>query len=164
MGRVDPEIGDQCLGEALHRELRRTVGGVRDTGPDRRPEAIDAAGIDYVALLGLLQHRQKGAGAVIDAAPADVERPFPFLGTMGDHAAAAAYARVVEQQVDLIGVVALGDLIAEAPHLRCVGDVGEVRGYAQALRQSRGLAETLRLGHSRLETSHIATWQASATN
>ena len=30
---VDPEIGDQCLGEAFHREFRRTVCGVRESKP-----------------------------------------------------------------------------------------------------------------------------------
>ena len=31
--RVDPEVLDERLGEALHRELGRAVGGVRDAGP-----------------------------------------------------------------------------------------------------------------------------------
>src|SRR6202008_2395856 len=42
-------------------------------GPSDAPESIDAAGIDDVAGVGLLQHRQEGARAEIDAAPADVE-------------------------------------------------------------------------------------------
>ena len=67
---------------------------------------------------------------------------------MREHAAAPADARIVEQQVDLVGTVALGDLIAEALHLRRVGDVSDMRGDAQALRQSRGLTETRRLDHT----------------
>ena len=45
----------------------------------RGPKAVDAAGVDDVALLGVLQHRQKRAGAVVDAAPADVESALPFV-------------------------------------------------------------------------------------
>src|SRR5215471_7466506 len=41
---------------------------MRDAWPDRGPKAVDATGVDDVALLGVLQHRQKRAGAVIDAA------------------------------------------------------------------------------------------------
>src|SRR5215831_13439414 len=76
--RVDPQISDQRLREPLDREFRGRIGGMRDAWPDRGPKAVDAAGVDDVALLGLLQHRQKHAGAVIDAAPADVERALPF--------------------------------------------------------------------------------------
>ena len=47
--------------------------------PDGGPKAVDAAGVDDVALLGVLQHRQKRAGAVVDAAPADVESALPFV-------------------------------------------------------------------------------------
>jgi hypothetical protein len=47
---VDPEIGDQCLGEALHREFRRTVCGVQNARPDRCPETVGAARVDDVAL------------------------------------------------------------------------------------------------------------------
>ena len=35
------QIGDQRFGEPLHRELRRTIGCVRNTRPDRCPEAVD---------------------------------------------------------------------------------------------------------------------------
>ena len=80
--RVDPQIGDQRLGEPLDREFRGRIGGMRDAWPDRGPKAVDAAGVDDVALLGVLQHRQKRAGAVIDAAPADVERALPFVAAV----------------------------------------------------------------------------------
>src|SRR5258708_33878129 len=70
---------------------------MRDAWPDRGPKAVDATGVDDVALLGVLQPRQKRAGAVIDAAPADVERALPFVADIGNHAAAAADTGVVEQ-------------------------------------------------------------------
>src|SRR5437660_6359365 len=119
-------------------------GGMRDAWPDRGPKAVDATGVDDVALLGFLQHRQKRAGAVIDAAPADVERALPFVAAIGNHAAAAADTGVVEQQVDLVGLVAVGNLVAKPLDLRPVGDIGDVRRDAQPLRQSRRVAEPLR--------------------
>src|SRR6516225_8236897 len=117
--RVDLQIGDQRLGEPLDREFRGRIGGMRNAWPDRGPKAVDAAGVDDVALLGLLQHRQKHAGAVIDAAPADVERALPFVAAVGNHAAAAADTGVVEQQVDLVGLVPVGNLVAK-PRSTCV--------------------------------------------
>src|SRR5882762_8810598 len=91
---------------------------MRDAWPDRGPKAVDATGVDDVALLGVLQHRQKRAGAVIDAAPADVERALPFVAAIGNHAAAAADTGVVEQQVDLVGLVTVGNLVAKPLDLR----------------------------------------------
>src|ERR1700751_3486092 len=93
---VDPKIRDQRLGEAFHRELCRGIRGVRDARPNRRPETVDAACIDDVALLRLLQHRQEGPGAVVDPAPADIERLLPLLAAMGEHAAAATDTGIVE--------------------------------------------------------------------
>jgi len=101
-----------------------------DTRSDRRPEAVRAAGVDDVALVGALQHRQEGAGAVIYATPADVECPFPLVAAVGDHAAAATDAGVVEQQMNLVRAVALCDLVAKSLHLRGVGHVGKVSGDA----------------------------------
>src|ERR1700759_4250094 len=88
--RIDLEVRDQRLGEAFHREFCRRIRGMRNTRPDRRPEAVHAAGIDDMALLRLPQHRQEGAGAVVDPTPADVEGPLPLLPAMREHAAAAA--------------------------------------------------------------------------
>ena len=68
---------------------------------------------------------------------------------IGDHAAAAADAGVVEQQMDLVGVVAVGDLVAKPLDLRLVRHVGDVRRDAQPLRQSRRLAQPLRFRHAR---------------
>src|SRR5262249_15205485 len=81
--RVDLQISDQRLGETLYRKFRGRIGGMRDAWPDRGPKAVDATGVDDVALLGVLQHRQKCAGAVIDAAPADVERALPLVAAIG---------------------------------------------------------------------------------
>src|SRR6516225_3219963 len=108
---------------------------------DRGPEAVDAAGIDDMAFLRLLQHRQEGAGAVVDAAPADVERLFPLLAAMREHAAATANTGIVEEKMELIGAVPLGDLVAKSRYLRRVGHVGGVHGYPQSLRQPRCLAQ-----------------------
>jgi hypothetical protein len=96
MRRVDAQIGDQRLGEAFDGEFCRAVGGVRDARPDRGPEAVDAARVDDMAFLGLLQHRQKRTRAVVDAAPADVKGALPFLAAVRKHAAAAADPGIVE--------------------------------------------------------------------
>jgi len=117
---------------------------MRDTWPDGGPKTVDAAGIDDVALLGVLQHWQKRAGAVIDTAPADVERALPFVAAIGNHAAATADTSVVEQQVDFVDLVPVGNLIAKPLDLRPFGDIGDVRRNPQPLRQPRRLAEPLR--------------------
>ena len=104
-GALSLQIGDQRLGEALHRELRRAVGGVRHARPERRPEAVDAAGVDDVRLRRPSAASAGTRACRVDAAPADVERPLPLLAAVGDHAAAAADAGVVEQQVDPVGAV-----------------------------------------------------------
>src|SRR5262249_19650733 len=49
--RVDPQISNQRLAEPLDREFRGRISGMRDTWPDRGPKAVDAAGVDDVALL-----------------------------------------------------------------------------------------------------------------
>src|SRR5271163_3635388 len=100
---------------------------MRNMRSDRSPETIDAAGIDDVALLRLQHHRQEGAGAVVDAAPAHVEGSFPLLAAMGEHAAAAADTGIIEEEMDLVGAVALGGLVAKSLDLRRVGHVGEMR-------------------------------------
>src|SRR5258707_197693 len=101
MRRVDAEVVDQRLGESLHREFRGAVGGVR-LAHVGGPEAVDAGDVDDVTFVRLQQKRQKGAYAEIDAAPADVEGALPLRSRVGDHAAAAADASIVEQQMDLV--------------------------------------------------------------
>src|SRR3974377_1841312 len=95
----------------------------------------------------LLQHRQEGAGAVVDAAPADVERLFPLLAAMRKHAAATGNTGIVEEKMELIGAVPLGDLVAKSRHLRRVGYVGGMHGYPQSLRQPRSLAQPTGFRH-----------------
>ena len=114
MRRVEPEIVHQRFGKALHREFGGAIGGVRDAEADRRPKAVDARGVDDMALVGLHQQRQEGADAEIDAAPADVEGTLPLLAGIGEQAAAAADAGIVEQQMDPVGRLLLGQLIAKA--------------------------------------------------
>ena len=71
------------------------------------------------------------------------------LAVVHDHAAAAADAGIVEQQMDLVGVLLAGNLACEAIHLLFVRDVGHVRGDPKALRQALDLAQPLGLGHRR---------------
>src|SRR4029077_14104900 len=59
-------------------------------------------------------------------------------------AAAAADTGVVEQQVDLVGLVTVGNLVAKPLDLRPVGDIDDVRRDAQPLRQSHRLAQPVR--------------------
>ena len=132
---VEPQIVDQRFGETLHRELGGAVGGVRYAHSHGSPEAIDAAGVDDMALVGLHQHGQEGAHSEIDATPADVEGSFPLLAGIGEQTAAAADAGIIEQQVDLVGGLLLDDLVTEARQLILDRDVGDMRGDAQALRQ-----------------------------
>src|SRR6267142_539065 len=145
--RVETEIVDQRFGESLHREFGGAIGGVRYARPDGGPEPVDAGGVDDMALVGFQQQRQKGSDAEINAAPADVEGLFPLLARVGEQAAAAADAGVVEQQMDLVGRLLLGELITEAQQLILNRDVGDMRGDAQALRQLFHLAKPLGFRH-----------------
>ena len=104
MWRIEREVGDQRFGKTLHCKFCRAIGGVRTPRPERRPEAVHAAGVDDVALARLLQQRQKGPCTVIDAVPADAKRPFPFCTAAVDEASTAADAGIVEQKMDVIGV------------------------------------------------------------
>ena len=101
---------------------------------------------------------------MIDAAPADVERAIPFVAAIGNHAATAADTGVVEQQVDLIGLVTVANLVAKPLDLCPVGNIGDVRRDTQPSRQSRHLTEPCVSDRPVGETSHTATLQASATS
>ena len=68
---------------------------------------------------------------------------------MGDHAAAATDAGVVEQQMHPVDIVAIRHVITEPLHLRCVGQVGYTHSEAQILRQSSRFTEPVRLRHTR---------------
>jgi hypothetical protein len=56
---VDPQISDQRFGETLYGKFRRGIGRLRQVWSDRGPEAVDAAGVDNVALLGLQSSGRK---------------------------------------------------------------------------------------------------------
>jgi exodeoxyribonuclease-3 len=148
MRRVQPEIVHQGFGEALYREFRSTIGGVRYAEADGSPEPVDAGGVDDVALVGFHQHRQENAGAEIDPAPADVEGLFPLLPGVGEQAAAAANAGIVEQQMNPVGSLLLGEFVAKAQQLIFDGNVGDMGGDAQALRQFFHLAQPPGFRHS----------------
>ena len=78
------------------------------------------------------EQRDERPAAVVDAAPADLERAVPLLAAGEDEAAAAADAGVVEHEVHVVGVV-LGDhLVAEALHVGLDADVAAVGGDARA--------------------------------
>ena len=135
---VDAQVGDQRLGEALHGELRRRVRRVRPLRTHARPEPVDARGVDDVALVGGDEQREEGAGAVVHAAPAHGEAPVPRLAAVGEQAAAAAQAGVVEQQVDVVGLVLLDHLVAEREDRLLRRDVAQVRGDADVRRRFLG--------------------------
>src|SRR5882762_9978588 len=100
-----------------------------------------------MALVSPKQQRQEGANAEIDAAPADVEGALPLLARIGEQAAAAADAGIVEQQMDLVGRLLLDQLVAKTLEMSLDRDVGDMRGDAKALRQLFCLAHALGFGH-----------------
>jgi hypothetical protein len=67
---------------------------------------------------------------------------------MRKHAAAAADPGIVEQEMDLVGVVLTRDFVAEPVDLRLVRHIGEMGRDPQPLRYAGGLTEPLRLGHA----------------
>ena len=69
------------------------------------------------------------------------------LPRIGEQAAATADAGVVEQEMDPVGCLLLGDFVAETYQLVLDRDVGDTGGDAQALRQPFHLAQPLGLGH-----------------
>jgi hypothetical protein len=81
-----------------------------------------------MGLVGLLQHWEEGAGIFIDAAPTDVEGFVPFSAAVDEHAAAPAYAGIVEEKMDLVRRMLFGDLLAKSLYLRAVRDIGKMGG------------------------------------
>jgi hypothetical protein len=69
----------------------------------RRPKPVHAACVDDVCFIRGPEHWQDGACSEVNAAPADVKGAFPLRAIIDDHAAAAADAGIVEQQVNAIG-------------------------------------------------------------
>src|ERR1044072_7906520 len=119
-----------------------------DAGTDRRPEAVDAGRVDDVALISLQQQRQEGADAEIDTAPADVEGALPLFARVGEQAAAAANAGIVEQQMDLVGRLLLDQVVAKTLEMRLYRAVGKVGGDALSLLHFFGLADFFGFAHS----------------
>ena len=148
MRRVIAQVGHERLGEALHREFRRAVGGLRDAGHQRRPEAVGARRVDDMPFARALQHREEGAARIIDAEPADLEHAVPFGPVVEHEAAAAADAGIVEEKVDVIALVIACDLRGEACDLILLADVGDVAGDPHALRHAVRFAQRDRFGHA----------------
>ena len=130
--RIDAQVGEQRFGEALHRELRRAVRRVRRAGPERRPETIHAARVDDVRRVRGDEHWQERAAPEVHAVPAHRERRVPLRAIFGDEAAATADASIVEQQVDVVGVMLVRHVVAEAQPLRLVRHVGDERRHERA--------------------------------
>jgi hypothetical protein len=74
-------------------------------------------------------------------------RTLPLLARVGEQAAAATDASIVEQQMDLVRHLLFGELVAEALEMILDRHVGDMRRDAQALRQLLDLAESLGLSH-----------------
>ncbi len=129
---VHLEVGDQGFGEALHGELRRRVGGVGTVGSDGCIEAVDARRVDHRTLGCGGDEWQEDAAAEVDAAPDDIEGPFPRRPLGLEHGATARDAGVVEQQVDVIGVEALDDGVTERLEIRFLRHVGHVGEHPDA--------------------------------
>src|SRR6516165_189608 len=131
--RIEREVRQQSFAKTLHRKFCGAIGGMRPVTSNGGPEAVDAAGIDDVTLLGVAQQWQKGTGAVIDAVPADPERSFPFGAVAVDKAAAATDPGIVEQQMNMVGVeIALYGL-GESQHLVLDRHIGRECRDARAL-------------------------------
>ena len=159
VGRVAGEIGNQRFAESLHRELGGAVGRVGAVRAQGRPEAVDAARVHHVRVLAGEQQRHEGAGAVVDAEPADVERALPLVAFAAHEAGAAADAGVVEQQVDVVGVVFGLHRVAELGHLVFVRHVAVVDADDAPLRGNL-FAQPLRFGEVVVE--HVAGGDVAA--
>jgi hypothetical protein len=117
-----------------------------------------------VALVSPEQHRHEGTDAEIDAAPADVECPLPVLTRIGEQAASATDAGIVEQQMDFVGRL----LSASSSRKRLSWSSIETSAMWAVTRRPCGSfsASQSRLvsAIASMETSHIATLQPSATS
>ncbi len=85
------------------------------------PEPVHAAGVDKDALAAGDQQRQKSAGAVVHAPPADRKDALPLLPAVAEQGAEEAVAagepRVAEHQVDVHTGVLVEKLVAEPQNL-----------------------------------------------
>jgi len=89
-----------------------------------------------VALVAGDQQGEEGAGAEVDAVPAHAEGLLPFLSVVEDQAAAPADSRVVEEELDAVGLVGLHDRVAKGQDLVLLGDVGQMGGHPHAGRRA----------------------------
>jgi hypothetical protein len=80
-------------------------------------------------------------------APADVERSFPLLTTVGEQAAAGANAGIVEQEMDLVGCPLLGDFIAKTLELILDRKIRDMGRHTLTLLVFFRLAQSLGLRH-----------------
>src|SRR5262249_21312343 len=117
MRSIRPEIVDECFREPLDGKFGRTVGRVRHARSQRSPEAIYAARVDDAGFAGVYEQWQEGSRAKINPAPADVEGPIPLGAAIGEQAAAAPDAGIIEEQVHFVRLEMLGDLVFEAQYL-----------------------------------------------
>lgn len=131
---IEPEVIDQCFGESLDGKFGRTIGRMRYVAPKRCPESIDTAGIHNVPLTALEQHGQKRPAKIVDAVPADIECPLPLFPRAVNETAATTNTGIVEQQIDVTGLVLFLDLLPECLHLVFCGNIAAMGGYPDTLR------------------------------
>ena len=74
---------------------------------DADPFTVLCSGVEQQFLLGIQQQRQESARTVVDAAPADVEGPLPFLAAVDDQAAATADTGIVDLAQTLLAGIGL---------------------------------------------------------
>ena len=91
-----------------------------------------------MALVGERRAAAGRLGSVVDAAPTHGEAPVPRFTGVGEQAAAAAQAGVVEQEMDVVGLVLLDDLVAEREDRLLRRDVAEVGGDPRVRRRFLG--------------------------
>ena len=108
---------------------------------ERCPKSIHATGVDDVTLVARHEQRHEGAGAVVDAVPADTKGALPLVAATIDKRAAATDSSVIEQQVDVLGVESVQHTVAECQKMLAVLGVEVIRGPGprKGARQGGGL-------------------------
>ena len=115
------------LGEADHRGLRGRVGG-----EPARPQRRDRGDVDDRAALGGLDHRRdRVLGQQEHGLDVDLHDPAVFLGLLVDHAAAAADADIVVEEIEPAPAVDRG--VDQPLAIGFLGDVAGMRGGCAAL-------------------------------
>ena len=124
MRSVEAKVGDQCFAETTNRKLRGTVRGVWIGRTNRRENAVDGAGVDYVSLVGRHQHGQERSRAEIDAAPINVERSLPRRSIVVDETPGPGNAGIIEEQINERRRQFSHDELSKRNQLRFVSNVG----------------------------------------